>query len=165
MKFTLTITTILLAYCTYASSLPFNKQDTLLPSEHKFKSKEVYVPKVSEEVVFVTLFMDYMVEGKKLTGFLHKDELMMLEGENLTEKKMQISQYEIVSVGKRMAQVKTYNFKTYECKTITLRYYKNMYGHVYGVPGKSYKFERKMGDITLKKTYYETWTSASKCAN
>jgi len=148
-----------------SSALASKDQDTIIPSKNKFKNSSIFVPRITNETELVTLFMDYLKTGKKTIGFLHQDELDMIEEKKLTEKRFFLDEYKIISVGKRQAIVKTFTSKGagLSCKILTLRYYKNMYGFLYLVPGKVQKFEKKMGDITLKEVYINTWTSEKKC--
>jgi hypothetical protein len=109
--------------------------------------------------------MDHLKAGKRTMGFLHKDELAMIEEKKLTEKRMFFDSYQVVSLGKRMASIKVYTARgaSISCKLITLRFYQNMHGHFYLVPGKVQKFEKKMGDVTLKEVFINTWTMESGC--
>ncbi|PJB14652.1 MAG: hypothetical protein CO118_07470 [Flavobacteriales bacterium CG_4_9_14_3_um_filter_32_8] len=140
-------------------------QDTIIPSKHKFISNEVFVPKTYEATKLISMFMDYLKEGKHSIGFVHEDELAMIEEKKLTEKRLFFDSYEVISLGKRMATIKVYTVRgaSISCKLITLRYYQNMQGFFYLVPGKVETFEKKMGDITLKEVFLNTWTSESPC--
>lgn len=140
-------------------------QDTIVPSEHKFVSEEVYVPKTFDPATLVKQFMEHLQEGKHTIGFVHEDDLAMIEEKNLTEKRLFFDSYKVVSIGKRMAMVQVYTVRgtSITCKLLTLRYYQNMNGHFLLVPGKVEKFEKKMGDITIKKVFLSTWTMESRC--
>ncbi len=139
--------------------------DTIIPSKHKFASDKIYVPKTLNTVILITQFMDHLKAGKRTMGFLHKDELAMIEEKKLVEKRLFFDSYKVVSVGKRMAIIKTYTVRgaSITCKQLMLRYYPNMHGHYLLVPGKVETFEKKMGDITLKTVYLNTWSSESRC--
>lgn len=139
--------------------------DTIIPSKNKFVSNEIYVPKTLNTVKLITEFMDYLKAGKRTMGFLHEDELAMIEEKKLVEKRLFFDSYKIVSVGKRMAIVKVYTVRgaSLSCKQLMLRYYPNMHGNYLLVPGKVQTFEKKMGDITLKTVYLNTWSSESTC--
>ncbi len=141
------------------------QKDTIIPSKHKFASNEVYVPKTYETTKLISLFMEYLKEGKRTIGFLHEDELAMIEEKKLTEKRLFFDSYEVISLGKRMATIKVYTVRgaSISCKLLTLRYYQNMQGFFYLIPGKVETFEKKMGDITLKEVYINTWTSEAPC--
>lgn len=140
-------------------------QDTIIPSKHKFASKTVYVPKTFAAAQLVKEFMDHLKAGKRTIGFLHKDDLEMIGEKDLTEKRLFFDSYQVVSIGKRMAMVKVFSARgtSITCKMLMLRYYQNMNGHYLLVPGKTEKFEKKMGDITLKKVFINTWTSEQRC--
>lgn len=140
-------------------------QDTILPSQHKFADKTVFVPKLNEESLFITMYMEYLKEGKKTIGFVHEDELDMIGEKKLSEKKLPFTEYQIVAITKREASVKVITARgaSLSCKLLTLRFYKNMYGFYYLVPGKVETFEKKMGDITLKEVFISTWTSEKGC--
>lgn len=139
--------------------------DTIIPSKHKFVSNEIYVPKTYEATKLISMFMEYLKEGKHTIGFLHEDELAMIEEKKLTEKRLFFDSYEVVSLGKRMATIKVYTVRgaSISCKLLTLRYYQNMQGFFYLVPGKVETFEKKMGDITLKEVFLNTWTAEAPC--
>ena len=143
-------------------SLP---QDTVVPSKHKFASDVIFVPKTLHTTKLITLFMDHLKAGKRTIGFLHEDELAMIEEKDLTEKRLFFDSYQVVSLGKRMATIKVFTARgaSISCKLITVRYYQNMFGHFYLVPGKVQKFEKKMGDVTLKQVFINTWTMESSC--
>ena len=96
--------------------------------------------------------MDHLQAGKRTMGFLHEDELAMIEEKKLVEKRLFFDSYKIVSAGKRMAIIKIYTVRgaSISCKQLMLRYYQNMHGNFYLVPGKVQTFEKKMGDVTLK---------------
>lgn len=140
-------------------------QDTILPSQHKFSDKTVFIPKLSDENKLVNTYMDYLKAGKKTIGFVHEDELEMIPEKKLTEKKLFITDYQIISITKREAVIKVVSAKgaVLSCKLLTLRYYKNMHGFYYLVPGKIETFEKKLGDITLKEVYINTWTQEKNC--
>lgn len=140
-------------------------QDTILPSQHKFYDKTVFTPKLSDENKLINTYMDYLKAGKKTIGFVHEDELEMIPEKKLTEKKLFITDYQVISVTKREAVVKVVSAKgaILSCKLLTLRYYKNMHGFYYLVPGKIETFEKKLGDITLKEVYINTWTQEKSC--
>lgn len=140
-------------------------QDTILPSKHKFSSKEIFVPKIFDAASLVKKYMEYLKAGKRTMGFLHKDEVEMIGEKDLTEKRLFFDSYQVVSIGKRMAMVKVMSVRgtSITCKMLMLRYYQNMNGHYLLVPGKSEKFEKKMGDITLRKVFLNTWTSQQRC--
>jgi hypothetical protein len=141
------------------------RQDTIIPSKHKFISNEVHVPKAFEAAKLVKQFMEYLKAGKRTIGFLHEDELDMIEEKKLTEKRLFFDSYQVVSIGKRMAMVKVFSARgtSITCKMLMLRYYQNMHGHYLLVPGKVEKFEKKMGDITIKKVFLNTWTTEQRC--
>lgn len=140
-------------------------QDTIIPSKHKFASSEVYVPKFFDAASLVKKYMEYLKAGKRTMGFLHKDDLEMIGEKNLKEKRLFFDSYKVVSIGKRMAMVKVLSARgtSITCKTLMLRYYQNMHGHYLLVPGKTEKFEKKMGDITLKTIFLNTWTMEQRC--
>ena len=142
-----------------------NPDDSITPSKNTFKNDVAFVPKISDEKAFIESYMEEMKKGNKLMGFLAEDELAMIEGDNLTEKRFFLDHYEIISYDRRVAKIKTFTAKgtSLSCKVIELRYYKNMYGHYNLLPGKVQYFERKMGDITLKRTYINTWYSEKIC--
>ena len=139
--------------------------DTIVPSKNKFVSSEIYVPKTLNTVILITKFMDYLKAGKRTMGFLHPDEVAMIDEKKLVEKRLFFDSYKVVSVGKRMAIIKVYTVRgaSMTCKKLMLRYYPNMYGNYLLVPGKVQTFEKKMGDITLKTVYLNTWSSESRC--
>ena len=147
---------------TAALTLPI---DTVIPSEHKFVSDEVFVPKTFDAATLVKQYMEHLKAGKRTMGFLHEDELAMIEEKKLSEKRFFFDSYKVVSIGKRMAMVQVYTARgtSISCKLLTLRYYQNMNGHFLLVPGKVEKFEKKMGDITIKKVFLSTWTMESRC--
>lgn len=166
MRYNLAIFTLLLNLVWLNSNASISlPQDTIIPSKHKFASDEVYVPKTYEVTKLISLFFDYLKEGKRTIGFVHEDELAMIEEKKLTEKRMFFDSYQVISIGKRMATVKVFTARgaSISCKLITLRYYQNMQGFFYLVPGKVEKFEKKMGDITLREVYINTWTSEAPC--
>jgi len=140
-------------------------EDTIIPSKHKFTSHKVYVPKTLNTVILITEFMDHLKAGKRTMGFLHQDELAMIEEKKLVEKRLFFDSYKVVSIGKRMAIIKVYSARgsSISCKQLMLRYYPNMHGNYLLVPGKVQTFEKKMGDITLKTVYLNTWSSESRC--
>ena len=140
-------------------------EDTIIPSKNKFVSDKVYVPKTLNTVILITKFMEYLKAGKRTIGFLHPDELAMIEEKKLVEKRLFFDSYKVVSVGKRMAIIKVYSARgaSISCKQLMLRYYPNMHGNYLLVPGKIQTFEKKMGDITLKTVYLNTWSSESRC--
>ncbi len=140
-------------------------QDTIIPSQHKFATKDVYIPKTFEASKLISLYFEHLKAGKRTIGFVHEDELAMIEEKKLTEKKMFFDSYEVTSIGKRMATIKVYTARgmSLSCKLITLRYYQNMNGHYLLIPGKVETFEKKMGDITLKEVFISTWTSEGSC--
>ena len=140
-------------------------EDTIIPSKHKFTSNKIYVPKTLNSVKLITEFMEYLKAGKRTIGFLHPDELAMIEEKKLVEKRLFFDSYKVVSIGKRMAIIKVYSARgaSISCKQLTLRYYPNMHGNYLLVPGKVSTFEKKMGDITLKTVYLNTWSSESRC--
>jgi len=142
-----------------------HQKDTIIPSEHKFSDKNVYVPTTYEATKLISLYFEYLKAGKRTIGFVHEDELAMIEEKKLTEKKMFFDSYEVISIGKRMATIKVYAARgtSLSCKLISLRYYQNMQGYFYLIPGKVSTFEKKMGDITLKEVFINTWTSESGC--
>ena len=167
MRFSLVIFVFLLSLVTLISTaanitLP---EDTIIPSKNKFFSNKIYVPKTLNTVKLVTEFMDHLKAGKRTMGFLHEDELAMIEEKKLVEKRLFFDSYKIVSIGKRMAIVKVYSARgaSISCKQLMLRYYPSMHGFYYLVPGKVSTFQKKMGDITLKTVYLNTWTSESRC--
>ncbi len=143
----------------------FLPTDTIIPSKNKFVSDNIYVPKTLNTVKLITEFMDHLLAGKRTIGFLHKDDLAMIEEKDLIEKRLFFDSYKVVSAGKRMAIIKVYTVRgaSITCKQLMLRYYQNMYGYFYLIPGKVLTFEKKMGDITLKSVYLNTWTSESRC--
>ena len=140
-------------------------EDTIIPSKHKFVNDKIYVPKTLNTVMLITQFMDHLKAGKRTMGFLHEDELAMIEEKKLVEKRLFFDSYKVVSVGKRMAIIKIYSARgaSISCKQLTLRYYPNMRGNYLLVPGKVSTFQKKMGDITLKTVYLNTWTTESRC--
>lgn len=140
-------------------------QDTILPSQHKFEDKTVFVPKLNDETLLITMYMEYLKEGKKTIGFVHKDELEMTAEKKLSEKKLVFTDYQIVSITKREASVKVVTARgtNLSCKLLTLRFYKGMEGFYYLIPGKVETFEKKMGDITLKEVFISTWTAEKSC--
>lgn len=140
-------------------------EDTIVPSKNKFVNDEVYVPKTLNTVKLITEFMDYLKAGKRTMGFLHEDELAMIEEKKLVEKRLFFDSYKVTSVGKRMAIIKVYTVRgaSISCKQLMLRYYPSMHGFYYLVPGKVQIFEKKMGDVTLKTVYLNTWSSESRC--
>lgn len=154
----------LIALNSKAALFPFQK-DTIVPSEHKFVSEEIYVPKTFDPATLVKQFLEHLKEGKHTIGFVHEDDLAMIEEKKLTEKRLFFDSYKVVSIGKRMAMVQVYTVRgtSITCKLLTLRYYQNMNGHFLLVPGKVEKFEKKMGDITIKKVFLSTWTMESIC--
>lgn len=142
-----------------------NPEDTIIPSEHKFISDEIYKPKAFSAATLVKQYMEYLKAGKHTIGFLHQDELDMIEEKQLTEKRLFFDSYKVISIGKRMAIVKVYTARgtSISCKQLMLRYYQNMQGHYLLVPGKVSTFEKKMGDITIKKVFLNTWTMEQRC--
>ena len=140
-------------------------QDTIIPSKHQFASDEVWVPKVMQASQLIQLYMNFLKEGKRTMGFLHEDELAMIGEKRLTEKRLFFDSYKVISIGKRMAIIQVYTARgaSISCKKIMLRYYQNMHGNYYLVPGKVSKFEKKMGDVTLKEIFIDTWTSEMMC--
>ncbi len=140
-------------------------EDTIIPSKNKFVSDKVVVPKTLEAIKLIKLYMDHLQAGKRTIGFLHQDELEMIEEKKLVERRLFFDSYKVISVGKRMAIVKVYTVRgaSLSCKQLMLRYYQNMHGYFYLVPGKVSTFQKKMGDITLKTVYIDTWTSESRC--
>ena len=167
MKYNFVIILLLLSWVTQnltAATITFSG-DTIIPSKHKFVSNEVYVPKTYEATKLISMFMEHLKEGKHTIGFLHEDELAMIEEKKLTEKRLFFDSYEVVSLGKRMATIKVYTVRgaSISCKLLTLRYYQNMQGFFFLVPGKVETLEKKMGDITLKEVFLNTWTSETPC--
>lgn len=158
----ITVFVVTTCSCYANTNLP---QDTIIPSKHKFKSDEVYVPKTFDAATLIKQFMEHLKEGKRTMGFLHEDELAMIEEKKLTEKRLFFDSYQVVSIGKRMAMVKVLSARgtSISCKMLMLRYYQNMHGHYLLVPGKIEKFEKKMGDITIKKVFLNTWTMEKMC--
>jgi len=140
-------------------------QDTIVPSKHKFASDEVWVPKVMQASQLIQLYMSFLKEGKRTMGFLHEDELAMIGEKRMTEKRLFFDSYKVISIGKRMAVIQVYAARgaSLSCKKIMLRYYQNMHGNYYLVPGKVNKFEKKMGDVTLREIFINTWTSEMMC--
>ena len=57
-------------------------EDTIIPSKNKFVSSKIYVPKTLNTVILITQFMDHLKAGKRTMGFLHPDELAMIEEKN-----------------------------------------------------------------------------------
>ena len=167
MKVNFVIIVLLLSWVTQnlTATTIILPEDTIIPSKHKFVSNEVYVPKTYEATKLISLFMEYLKEGKHTIGFVHEDELAMIEEKKLTEKRLFFDSYEVISLGKRLATIKVYTARgaSISCKLLTLRYYQNMQGFFYLVPGKVETFEKKMGDITLKEVFLNTWTSESPC--
>jgi len=139
--------------------------DTIIPSKNKFVSDKIYVPKTLNTVKLISEFMDHLQAGKRTMGFMHEDELAMIEEKKLEEKRLFFDSYKIVSVGKRMAIIQVYTVRgaSISCKQLMLRYYPDMHGNYYLVPGKVETFQKKMGDITLKMVYLSTWSSESTC--
>ncbi len=142
-----------------------NPTDTVVPSKHKFVSSQIYKPKAFSPAILVKQFMEHLKAGKHTIGFLHQDEIDMLGEKKLTEKRLFFDSYKVISIGKRMAIVKVYTARgtSISCKQLMLRYYQNMQGHYLLVPGKISRFEKKMGDITLKKVFLDTWTMEQRC--
>jgi hypothetical protein len=140
-------------------------EDTIIPSKNKFTSSKIYVPKTLNSVKLITEFMEHLKAGKRTMGFLHPDEVAMIEEKKLVERRLFFDSYKVVSVGKRMAIIKIYTVRgaSITCKKLMLRYYPNMHGNYLLVPGKVSTFEKKMGDITLKTVYLDTWSSESRC--
>lgn len=140
-------------------------QDTILPSQHKFSDNTVFIPKFNDESKLVNTFMDFLKASKKTIGFVHEDELEMIPEKKLTEKKLFITDYQVISISKREAVVKVVSAKgaVLSCKLLTLRYYKNMHGFYYLIPGKVETIEKKLGDITLKEVFVSTWTQEKNC--
>lgn len=139
--------------------------DTIIPSNHKFVSDKVDVPTSRDAIKLIKLYLEYLKEGKRTMGFVHKDDLDMIEEKKLVETRLFFDSYNVISIGKRMAVIKVYTVRgaSISCKQIMLRYYPNMEGYYYLVPGKVQTFEKKMGDITLKTVFLNTWTSESTC--
>jgi len=139
--------------------------DTIIPSKNKFVNNKVVVPKTFEVIKLIKQYMEYLKAGKRTMGFLHQDELDMIDEKKLVEKRLFFDSYKVISIGKRMAIIKVYTVRgaSITCKQLMLRYYQNMHGYFYLVPGKVLTFEKKMGDITLKTVYLNTWTSESRC--
>lgn len=167
MRCTLIIISLLLSLVslnTKATSIVL-PSDTIIPSKNKFVSDVVYVPKTLNTVKLITEFMDHLQAGKRTMGFLHEDELAMIEEKKLVEKRLFFDSYKVISAGKRMAIIKVYTVRgaSITCKQLMLRYYQNMHGHFYLIPGKVQTFEKKMGDVTLKTVYLNTWTTESRC--
>lgn len=163
---------LLIRFCFFVGCIPLLfslfsvfAQDTILPSQHKFTDKTVFIPKLKEETIFITMYMEYLKEGKKTIGFVHKDELEMVEEKKLSEKKLSFTDYQIISITNRQASVKVITARgtNLSCKLLTLRFYKDMYGFYYLVPGKVETFEKKMGDITLREVFISTWTAEKNC--
>ena len=140
-------------------------EDTIIPSKNKFVSSKIYVPKTLNSVKLITEFMEHLKAGKRTMGFMHPDELEMIEEKKLVERRLFFDSYKVVSVGKRMAIIKVYTVRgaSITCKQLRLRYYPNMHGNYLLVPGKVSTFEKKMGDITLKTVYLNTWSAESRC--
>jgi hypothetical protein len=159
------ITLIFLLFFLGGSTFAQTKKDTIIPSKHKFESKEVYVPKLMQASMLIQMYMEFLKEGKRTIGFLHEDELAMIDEKKLTEKKLFFDSYKVVTTGRRMAVVQVYSARgtSINCKKLTLRYYQNMKGYYYLIPGKVETFEKKMGDITLKEVFINTWTMQSMC--
>lgn len=139
--------------------------DTIIPSKNKFVDNKIYIPKTLNSVKLVSEFMDYLKAGKRTMGFLHEDELAMIDEKKLVEKRLFFDSYKIVSIGKRMATIKVYTVRgaSLSCNQLMLRFYQNMHGFFYLIPGKVQTFEKKMGDITLKTVYLNTWTTECRC--
>ena len=156
---------ILLFILLHNSSWAISDNDSIVPSKHKFESEEIFVPKLMQASQLIQAYMSFLKDGKRTMGFVHQDELAMIEEKKLTEKKLFFDSYKIISIGKRMAIVQIYSARgtSISCKKIVLRYYQDMHGHYYLIPGKVQKFEKKMGDITLKEVFINTWTSESLC--
>ena len=167
MKYTLAIFVLLLNLVSLNSTATniLLEGDTIIPSKNKFASNVVYVPKTLNTVKLITEFMDHLKAGKRTMGFLHEDEVAMIGEKKLEEKRLFFDSYKVVSVGKRMAIIKVYTARgaSISCKQLMLRYYPSMHGFYYLVPGKVQTFEKKMGDITLKAVYLNTWSSESRC--
>lgn len=148
------------------SVLAFTRQDTIIPSKHQFEDQKVRVPKLMQASQLIQFYMNFLKEGKKTIGFLHEDELAMVEEKKLTEKRLFFDSYKVISIGKRMAVIQVYSARgtAISCKKLILRYYQNMNGYFYLIPGKVQKFEKQMGDITLKEVFINTWTNESPCS-
>lgn len=142
-----------------------SQKEIITPSKHEFSSDEVYVPKLMQASMLIQMYMEFLKEGKRTIGFLHQDELDMIEEKKLTEKKLFFDSYKVVSTGKRMAVIQVYSARgtSISCKKLMLRYYQNMKGYYYLIPGKVQTFEKKMGDITLKEVFINTWTMETMC--
>lgn len=140
-------------------------EETITPSKHKFVNDKIYVPKTLNSVKLITEFMEHLKADKRTMGFLHPDEIAMIEEKKLVEKRLFFDSYKVVSVGKRMAIIKVYNVRgaSITCKQLILRYYPNMHGNYLLVPSKVSTFEKKVGDITLKTFYLNTWSSENRC--
>ena len=160
------ITTLLFLVFLLGSNLfSQTKKEVITPSKHKFESDEIYVPKLMQATQLVQMYMEFLKSGKRTMGFLHTDELLMIEEKKLTEKKLFFDSYKVVSTGQRMAVIQIYAARgtSISCKKLMLRYYKNMKGFYYLIPGKVETFEKKMGDITLKEVFINTWTMETMC--
>ncbi|MCO6501089.1 MAG: hypothetical protein J5I47_12045 [Vicingus serpentipes] len=159
------VTLICLLLLLQLSSWGNSDQDTIVPSKHKFTSDEVWVPKVMQASQLIQLYMSFLKEGKRTMGFLHEDELAMIGEKNMTEKRLFFDSYKVISIGQRMAIIQVYAARgaSLTCKKLTLRYYQDMHGNYYLVPGKVSKFEKKMGDVTLREIFIDTWTSEMIC--
>ena len=81
------ITLIFLFFFLGGSTFAQTKKDTIIPSKHKFESKEVYVPKLMQASMLIQMYMEFLKEGKRTIGFLHEDELAMID-----EKKLRMMQ-------------------------------------------------------------------------
>lgn len=159
------IVTFILLIVISTSLYSQTKKDTIIPSKHKFKSIDTYVPKVMQASQLIQMYMSFLKDGKRTIGFVHQDELAMIEEKKLTEKKLFFDSYKVISTGKRMATIQVYSARgtNITCKMLMLRYYQNMSGYYYLIPGKVQTFEKKMGDITLREVFINTWTMESIC--
>jgi hypothetical protein len=139
--------------------------DTSFSAQNRFVSDKVYVPKTLNHIKLISEFMEYLKEGKRTIGFLHKDDLAMIEEKKFVEKRLLFDSYKIVSVGRRMAEIKIYAIRgsAISCKKIILRYYPNMQGNFYLVPGKIEAYKTTLGDKTIRMAFLHTWTLESIC--
>ena len=143
-------------------SLP---NDTSFRLQNRFVSDSVYVPKTLNNVELVSTFMDYLKAGKRTIGFLHEDDLEMIDVEKYVEKRLLFDSYKIISVGRRMSEIEVYTVRgsAISCKKVTLRYYPNMFGHLYLVPGEIESYKTTLGGVTLRMAFLHTWTLEALC--
>jgi hypothetical protein len=139
--------------------------DTSFSAQNRFVSDIVHIPKTLNHIKLISEFMEYLKDGKRTIGFLHKDDLALIEEKKYVEKRLLFDSYKIVSVGRRMSEIKIYAIRgsAISCKKIILRYYPNMYGHFYLVPGKIEAYTTNLGGKTIRMAFLHTWTLESLC--